>query len=65
MSEIIFSGMDDKEESNLVANMVVLCSGVTSQVPPISVVTIMDKKTGVELYSKSPELIQYFHSRDV
>lgn len=47
MSKIIFSNMDDKEESNLVANMIVLCSGVTSQVPPIPVVTIIDKKTGV------------------
>lgn len=44
MSKIIFSNMDDKEESNLVANMIVLCSGVTSQVPPIPVVTIIDKK---------------------
>lgn len=60
MSEIIFSTMDEKEEPSLALNMAVLYSGIASKIPPISVVTVMGRKTSMELYNKSPELIQYF-----
>lgn len=60
MSEIIFSIMDEKEEPSLALNMAVLYSGIASKIPPISVVTVMGRKTSMELYNKSPELIQYF-----
>lgn len=60
MSKIIFSTMDETEEPILALNMAVLYSGMASKIPPISVVTVMGRKTSMKLYNKSPELIQYF-----